>query len=87
MSKKIGKEIKATGWFGIPGGNRGTQVHCVDEQRKPVCGARIHPNGQFQWCSQGIQYSYVECRKCKEIAGRHLEEFAESRLLKYRGLP
>lgn len=53
------------GFFGIPGGRSGTMTHIVFHG-KPVCGVRIHPKSEFQWCSHGLHY-IPECKKCKKI--------------------
>lgn len=56
-----------TGFFGIPGReptHNSHKVHVVDKD-KPVCGTRIHPKAQYQWCAHGIERSYVECERCK----------------------
>ena len=61
----------STGWFGIPGANgRGsTRVHIV-VRGKPACGARLGPNQVFQWCSAGIRFEMLECKRCRGIARR-----------------
>ena len=89
MRTKEPKTIHSTGWFGIPGGNgRGsTKVHCVDDQSKPVCGARLSPKQRFQFCSAGVYISIVECDKCKAIARKEFERDVASKLPKYKGLP
>lgn len=58
-----------TGWFGIPGGpaHRSLPVHVVRTgTRQPICGARVGPKQAFQWCASGIQFSYIECERCKK---------------------
>jgi hypothetical protein len=62
----------ATGFFGIPGKNGG-QTHVVREG-KPLCGRRLHPLAEFQFCSNGINLAYTECARCKERAARILEK-------------
>lgn len=57
-----------TGYFGIPGNkdrHDNHHVHVVDNGR-PVCGTRVHPGSQYQWCAHGIQQDYVDCQRCKQ---------------------
>ena len=56
-----------TGWFGIPGGPewRSTKVH-ICMRRRPVCGTRMGPNQQFQFCATGMYMPYVECKRCQK---------------------
>jgi hypothetical protein len=63
----------ALGWYGIPGANgRGsTKTHLVNRfgqnERQPICGAKLSPKQRFQWCT-GCPTDYVpECKKCREI--------------------
>ena len=42
-----------------------TKVHVVNGY-KPICGSVISENKQFQFCSVGITYDYIECEKCKQ---------------------
>lgn len=77
------QKIHATGWFGIPGGNRGTKVHCVTVGNKPACGARLHPKSAFQFCSAGIKFDYLECEKCKSIANKVIELEEASRKVRF----
>lgn len=65
----------ATGWFGIPGGpeHRSTKVHVVRDGT-PVCGARVGPEMQFQWCAPGTYWPYVDCTRC----GRWIEREADT---------
>jgi len=59
--------VTSTGWWGMPGQNNPTaKVHAVCDQ-KPICGARFHPKAEYQLCCSGLNYSYVECSKCREI--------------------
>lgn len=56
----------ATGYFGIPGSSKGNfTVHVVNEG-KPICGWKPSPEHEFQWCSHGITYNYVDCETCKK---------------------
>ncbi len=62
----------ATGYFGIPGTSRTTLVHIVDNGR-PICGSRVGPDQQFQWCAGGVRLEYVECARCiKRLAREFL---------------
>lgn len=57
----------STGYYGVPGSHRErdvTKVHFVLQSR-PICGARIRSNMQYQWCADGFEDRYVECRHCK----------------------
>jgi len=59
--------VTSTGWWGMPGQNNPTaKVHAVCDQ-KPICGAKFHPKAEYQFCCSGLNYSYVECSKCREI--------------------
>jgi hypothetical protein len=69
----------STGYFGIPGSYRAgdqTKVHFVWEtdmlRRRPICGARMRPTFEFQWCSAGFNRRYVECGRCKIVARKAL---------------
>lgn len=64
----------ATGWFGIPGeyASRSTKVHVI-KHGAPICGSRIGKRQRFQWCSGGIQRTYIECLRCLKIADGVLE--------------
>ena len=55
------------GWFGIPGAPErfSTKTHIVKDGR-PVCGARLGPTQEFQWCSPMGGY-VPECRRCAQI--------------------
>ena len=62
-----------TGWFGIPGSFKpGGQVHVV-RNGKPICGQHIHPKAQFQWCADGINLNFIECKRCKLRASKRIE--------------
>ena len=59
----------STGYFGIPGSKREsdvTPVHAVRDG-KPICGARLRKAMQFQWCAVGFEERYIECGRCKRI--------------------
>lgn len=54
----------------MAGAKRGTMTHFVDSERRPICGARLHPKSEFQWCSGVVSphYERVECVGCNKIA-------------------
>ena len=57
----------STGYFGIPGSATGfTKVHIVEGGR-PICGARVSPESEYQWCAPGIKLDYLECGNCKRV--------------------
>lgn len=53
------------GYFGVPGETARGRVHIVVDG-KPLCGSRIGPRAEFQWCAAIVKHalSYVECRRC-----------------------
>jgi len=54
-----------------------TQVHIVYHNNKLLCRYRPHPTMKFQWCSGGVNLSYVECKKCKERYKKLLNKIAK----------
>lgn len=68
------------GWFGIPGGPacRSTKTHVVREG-KPICGARLGKNMEFQWCSHE-DISEPGCDRCKVIQRMHRRKALEKEL-------
>ena len=67
--------VISTGWFGEPGKtNRKSKVHLVSKG-KPVCGAKMGPRQQFQWCSHDIQWGYIECESCRKVARKIAQNF------------
>lgn len=56
----------STGWFGIPGKERSTNVHIYLGDGKCLCGYTPHKSYEYQWCANGIQEDYLECKKCKD---------------------
>jgi hypothetical protein len=58
--------VTSTGWFGIPG-REGGKVHAVFNKR-PICGMRVDPRAEYQWCSHGLHWGYLECEGCKREA-------------------
>ena len=66
---EIGLYHVGTGWFGVPGDRTGrfsSKVHFV-HAGKPVCGSRLSPMAEYQWCAQYIDFRMVECRRCRSI--------------------
>lgn len=66
-------KTNSTGYFGrpspVPGGTGiSTNVHYVGADGKPVCGYKPHKTMEFQWCSDGLNFQYLECKGCKEWA-------------------
>jgi hypothetical protein len=56
----------SVGYFGIPGFNRaGGRVHLV-RNHKPICGERLHPDAEYQWCGPGLYLDWIECKRCLE---------------------
>lgn len=61
------QDLYKTGWYGIPGkDNPRAKVHVV-KSGIPMCGSKLRKDQEFQWCADGIQKSYVECRNCLRI--------------------
>ncbi len=52
-----------TGYFGVPGKETRSKVHIV-EQDKPACGVRIGPKAEYQWCANGVNFAYLDCKRC-----------------------
>lgn len=65
-----------TGYFGIPG-RIGGKVHVI-EGKRPMCGIRVDPRAEFQWCAHGIQSDYLECKGCRKKVAPILRERWES---------
>jgi len=69
------KKQLSTGWFGVPGTQRSTNVHVLDnETKKCLCGYSPNKNYQFQWCAWGIEKDYLECEGCKTISKKLLNK-------------
>ena len=62
-----------TGYFGRPSTDKQTgkwtKVHVV-KNGKPICYYKPHKTMLFQWNSYGINYSYIECKKCRNTVNR-----------------
>jgi hypothetical protein len=67
--------VYETGYYGIPGTCRVTQVHLILGGR-PVCGYRPAKSQEFQWCAHGIQLYYLECPRCRERAKKYYLKLA-----------
>ena len=61
-----------TGYFGVPGSARGNFTVHVVARTGPICGWRPRKEMQFQWCANGIQWSFIECDSCKRAARKLL---------------
>jgi hypothetical protein len=72
-----------TGYFANPETGRSSKVHVVDGNHKPICGAQIGEGMEYQWCSRRIVIRYVDCRHCRNIYVKNLENTTKSPL---RGL-
>jgi len=72
MNSKLQECI--TGYWGLPDHARG-RVHAVRNHR-PVCGDKVHPDAQFQWCASYVVDEYIECKRCREIINRWRQEGA-----------
>lgn len=63
--------MRATGFWGVPGGIRSTQTHCVTTSPlKAACGSRVGRLMEFQWCAMGWHRVYVECQRCRAFLDR-----------------
>jgi hypothetical protein len=68
-----------TGYYGVPGSNRGKfTVHLAHESR-PVCGYRPPKAAEFQWCADGIRLGMIECSTCKRKAAELMKIERRSR--------
>jgi hypothetical protein len=54
-------------------GGISTKIH-LEENGKPVCGARLHAESRFSYCSADIHYPYIDCCRCKKIAAEILDK-------------
>lgn len=55
----------SVGWYGFRDDerSRSTLVHVHVAGEGPLCGARLSPRMEFQWCSN-TNTQYVECMRC-----------------------
>ncbi len=71
-------KANSTGWFGrpspVPGGTGiATNVHYVKPDGKVACGYKPHKTMEFQWCSHGLNFPYLECKGCKKWVDKHMK--------------
>ena len=67
-----------TGWYGIPS-REGGSVHVLSlVTNRPLCGMKPHRKAEFQWCAHGVNFSYVECKRCNERARKRLDYATEA---------
>lgn len=76
-----------TGYFGNP--IRTTKIHVVDMYDKPICGCKIGPDMDFQWCAAAMRLDYIECKKCENKVIKFLinENFNMFRKNPYAKIP
>lgn len=59
-----------TGYFA--NGERGGKVHLAEGGypgvARPLCGVRLGPKAEFQWCANGVWVDYLECARCRRKA-------------------
>lgn len=69
----------ATGYFGVPGSSKGRFTVHVINNGKPLCGWKPRSDMAFQWCAHGVQWTYIECDRCREKSIKYLPKpFRES---------
>ena len=54
-----------TGYFAHPIKMTFTKVHAI-QNGKPFCGCKLGNGMEFQWCTQNMKKSYIECNRCLE---------------------
>ena len=80
-----------TGWFGRPQQHgshyaRWTKVHVVvvtdglGEIGRVLCGYKPHRTMEYQFCTRGIRFDYIESPRCKERAKLILEKYHKKEL-------
>lgn len=75
-----------TGYYGIPGGRPGGNVHVIRaDTGRPICGYRPHPLAVFQWCARRIELAYVECTRCAARADKLLLKAMADEVLRLVG--
>lgn len=67
----------STGWWGTPW-TRGereriSKVHFAFKG-KPLCGARLAEDMEYQWCSDTMNFEYVDCERCQKKGRQLIEE-------------
>ena len=55
------------GYFCVHGKNGGQTHLFFHDTRKPLCGTRLSPKAEYQWCSPHWQMGEPECERCKKI--------------------
>ena len=77
-----------TGYFGNSKTGRATKTHIIyDDTKRPVCGVKFTHCTEYQWCSPGINWSYVECRGCKDWLSKQPTTFFPLRILPLQNGP
>ena len=66
------------GFFAESGRDKFTATHVLTWEGKLLCGSRVSPKKEFQWCAnfrfdQRIP-GYIECSHCRRLARKILEE-------------
>lgn len=70
----------STGWWGIPGdlnGRYSTKVH-LEFDGKPACGSRLREGMEFQWCSNVMEWTMLECEHCMHIYKKKIASLSEA---------
>lgn len=80
---ELSSEKFATGYFGIPGSSRGNfTVHLIgyflELGARPVCGWEPSKEHEFQFCSWGVNYQFLECKTCRKEAKNLLKKEYEN---------
>lgn len=83
MADMVNETKYRTGYFGVPGTIAKGKVHIIDESSKPVCGSVVGPKAEFQWCANGIFFSYVDCAHCQSWYNRIMYKEASEQAAKY----
>lgn len=66
-----------TGYFMKPGTRQVTLVHLV-RGGKPICGAKIGEDMEFQWCASFKWLEAVTCTTCRRLEGVGEQKETES---------
>lgn len=67
------RTVAETGYFGVPGTSRYTNVHAVDVNNVGICGYKAAPGYVFMWNAHGLYLPYVECCECRRRIEREIE--------------